>query len=217
MQRIDVPYIDQSGSYPTGCESVSAVMLLKFLGYELTVDDFIAQALECRNFETREGELYGPDPCQVFCGSPYDEASFGCYSPVICRALNRIFDGDLNFKKSKELTFLENRVYEAVDETGKSMEYLKENYLDKGMPVVFWACINMREPIVGPSWRLLDTGEIFTWISNEHCMLLVGYDAAGYWFNDPYENNGVIWYEKNLTERRHEAQHCMAVGIRQSV
>ena len=29
---IDVPYIDQSKLYPTGCESVSTVMLLRFLG-----------------------------------------------------------------------------------------------------------------------------------------------------------------------------------------
>ena len=30
MIRLDVPYIDQSVKYPTGCESVSAVMLLAF-------------------------------------------------------------------------------------------------------------------------------------------------------------------------------------------
>ena len=40
MRKIQVPYIDQSIKYPTGCESVSAVMLLKYLGYEITVDEF---------------------------------------------------------------------------------------------------------------------------------------------------------------------------------
>lgn len=39
MHKIEVPYIDQSVKYPTGCESVSAVMLLKYLGYEITVDE----------------------------------------------------------------------------------------------------------------------------------------------------------------------------------
>ena len=33
MHKIEVPYIDQSVKYPTGCESVSAVMLLKYLGF----------------------------------------------------------------------------------------------------------------------------------------------------------------------------------------
>ena len=32
MQKIiSVPYIDQTEKYPTGCESISAVMLLQFL------------------------------------------------------------------------------------------------------------------------------------------------------------------------------------------
>ena len=43
---LHVPYIDQSVRYPTGCESVSAVMLLRFLGMEITVDEFIGRYLE---------------------------------------------------------------------------------------------------------------------------------------------------------------------------
>ena len=86
---IEVPYIDQSVSYPTGCESVSTVMLLQFLGLQITVDDFIETCLEQREMEERDGELYGPDPRQCFCGSPYDENSYGCYAPVICRALEK--------------------------------------------------------------------------------------------------------------------------------
>lgn len=199
MTRIEVPYIDQSVKYPTGCESVSAVMLLQHLGYELTVDEFIEAYLDKKDFVEKEGGIYGADPRKCFCGSPYDEESFGCYAPVICKALNRVFDG---------------RQYEAVDETGVPIAELLECYIDKGMPVVFWACINMQEPIVGPCWKLLDSGETFTWISNEHCMLLVGYDEEGYYFNDPYENHGVIRYDKAVVENRHAAQYSMAVGIR---
>ena len=81
------------------------------------------------------------------------------------------------------------------------------------MPVIFWACINMRKEIPGPEWKLLDSGGDFEWTSNEHCMLLVGYDEKGYWFNDPYDHNGVIFFEKELTEQRHAAQNSMAVGI----
>lgn len=87
-----------------------------------------------------------------------------------------------------------------------------EKYIDQGMPVVFWACINMRKEIPGPEWKLLDSGESFCWISNEHCMLLVGYDEKKYYFNDPYDNNGVIGYERELVEKRHAAQHSMAIG-----
>ena len=71
----------------------------------------------------------------------------------------------------------------------------------------------MRKEIPGPEWKLLDTGERFLWTSNEHCMLLVGYDEENYYFNDPYDNNGVIGYSKQLVEKRHAAQHSMALGI----
>ncbi|MEI3266162.1 MAG: C39 family peptidase [Frisingicoccus sp.] len=89
-----------------------------------------------------------------------------------------------------------------------------ERYIDKGTPVLFWACIDMKAPISGPEWTLLDSGETFTWISNEHCMLLVGYDEEGYYFNDPYEGHGLIRFPKQLVEKRHQAQYAMAVGIR---
>ncbi len=198
MTKIEVPYIDQSIKHPTGCESVSAVMLLQYLKYDITVDEFIEKYLEKQEFEERGGQLYGPDPNQYFCGSPYDENSFGCYAPVICKALKKVA-GD---------------TYDIINETGASMEYLLREYIDQGMPVIFWACINMREPVIGPEWKLTETGETFTWISNEHCMLLIGYDEEGYYFNDPYDNNGIIRYERTLVEDRHQAQYGMAVGVK---
>ena len=195
---IDVSYLDQSVHYPTGCESVSAVMLLRYLGYEMSVDEFIEQYLDRQEFELREGELYGPDPTKYFCGSPYDEESFGCYAPVIAQALKKAIGG----------------MYEVLDLTGTEIKTLQTEYIDKGMPVILWACINMREPITGPQWKLKDSGEVFTWISNEHCMLLVGYDEEGYYFNDPYENNGVIRYPKEIVEDRYKAQHMQAVAVK---
>lgn len=198
MVKIDAPYIDQSVKYPTGCESVTCVMLLQYLGYDISVDEFIEDYLEQRNLEERDGVLYGPDPEKYFCGSPYDEASFGCYAPVVCRALEKALGGE----------------YEVINETGTDMETLLHIYIDRGTPVVFWACIDMREPIRGPEWKLFETGETFTWVSNEHCMLLVGYDEDGYYFNDPYENHGVIRYDKKTVEDRHRAQYGMAVGVK---
>ncbi len=193
---IKAPYIDQSCAYPTGCESVSAVMLLQFLEVDITVDEFIEDYLEKQGFEERNGEMFGPDPRKCFCGSPYDEDSFGCYAPVIVGALSRIL----------------GEAYTVSDETGTPTPELITRYIDKGIPVIYWACINMREPVIGPRWKLPDTGEVFTWVSNEHCMLLVGYDEEGYYFNDPYDNNGLIRYPKEVVEDRHRAQHMQAVG-----
>lgn len=195
---IATPYINQTPKYPTGCESVSAVMLLQYLGYSITPEEFIDIYLEKKEFEKKEGILYGPDPNKYFCGSPYDENSFGCYAPVLKRAIEKVVKED----------------YLVIDETDTDLEELKREYLDQGMPVIFWACIKMREPIVGPSWLLFETEEEFTWISNEHCMLLVGYDNEGYYFQDPDENRGLMRYEKKLVENRHKAQYNMAIGMK---
>lgn len=209
MVRINVPYIDQSRRYPTGCESVSATMLLRFLGVELTVDEFIQDYLPCRAFETVNGEIYGPSPYEYFCGSPYDEDAFGCYAPVIRSALEKVL-GEPRIKAQ-----LGERAFKVLDETGQTIEYLTKTYIDKGMPVILWACINMRAPVIGPQWMLLDTKETFTWISNEHCMVMTGYNANGYYFNDPYENKGSVYYEKNLTKDRFAAQHMQAIGVQE--
>ena len=117
-------------------------------------------------------------------------------------------------EEEKDLSACETLIMKAIWDKGEdiSIQELLEKYIDQGMPVVFWACINMRKEIPGPEWKLLDSGETFCWISNEHCMLLVGYDEEKYYFNDPYDNTGVIGYERELVEKRHVAQHSMAIG-----
>jgi len=198
MIKIDVPYINQSEHYPTGCESVTTVMLLHYLGYEISVDDFINNHLVMRDFETREGILYGANPWECFVGSPYDPDSMGCYAPVICKALKEIVSDQ----------------YEVIDETGADFQYLVDTYLKNGMPVILWNSINLREPVIGPVWKLLDSGEDFTWISNEHCMLLVGEDEEHYIFNDPWDNRGVLPCPKEIILDRYEAYHKQAIGLK---
>ncbi len=128
----------------------------------------------------------------------------GCYAPVIVKALNKAFR---TFPRERVDSAVgagpdeADAAFKAVDESGRPLEELIAEYIDNGMPVVFWACINMREPVIGPEWLLTDyagdggsdgepinkkfTDKKFTWVSNEHCMLLVGYDKKGCWFNDP--------------------------------
>ena len=204
VKLIEAPYLDQSGRYPTGCECVSAVMLLRYLGCDVTVDEFIRRYVPTAAFERRDGELWGPDPREVFCGSPYAEDGMGCYAPVIRRALAAAL---------ADAAPLDRR-FAAVDETGAPMRARLERYIDRDVPVIFWACIDMRPPVRGPRWRLLGSREAFEWVSNEHCMLLVGYDAQGYYFNDPHGNNGLVRYPRELTEQRHAAQRDMAVSVR---
>lgn len=201
MKLINVPYIDQTKDWPTGCESVSTVMLLNYLGTDVSVDEFVNRCLVKEPMINKDGQLYGPDPKEKFAGDPKDPDSFGAYAPVIKEALDEAF----------KLYDLKNS---AVDLTDVSMDTLLKEYIDNDKPVIFWASIDLKETIKGPSWILSDSGKLFEWISNEHCMLLVGYDNEKYYFNDPWHNHGTIGYDKALVEKRHKEQMSMAVSYK---
>ncbi len=198
MKKLDVPYIDQTGGGAfTGCESVTAVMLLQYLGCDISIYDFIDNYLEKETFTERDGVMYGPSPYEKFAGDPYDREAMGCYAPVIQKAMQRVLgDG-----------------FRVLDETGSDIAYLLRSYIDRDMPVALWATIDLRDIIVGPCWTLSDSGESFTWLSNEHCMLLVGYDDEHYIFNDPWNNNGIVAYDRATVEDRYIKQHRQAVTV----
>ena len=200
MDRIiRVPYLDQTDAAPTGCESVTAVMLLKYLGVDIGINEFIDNYLDKEAFELRDGVLYGPDPHRCFAGDPYDPESMGCYAPVIKNALERVI----------------GERFEVIDETGREIDELVGTYIEgEGLPVVLWATINLRPAVEGPCWKLSDTGEDFTWRSNEHCMLLVGSAGDDYVINDPWDNNGVVRYNKELVRCRHREQRMQAVCLK---
>lgn len=183
---ISVPYKSQAGEYPTGCEVVSTSMLLKYYGYDISVDEFIDDYLESSFLEKVNGKLYGPNPNEAFVGDPRSVYSYGCYAPVIVNSLNKILRKEHWVKNT----------------TGSEFSELIENYIDKEIPVLVWTSLNLLPTESGAEWYLRESGEKFQWISNEHCMVLVGYDKDKYYFNDPYEGNGVVGYDKNLVEKR---------------
>lgn len=183
-----VPVIAQMPDYPTGCESVSAVMALQFAGKDMSVDAFIDDYLEkSSDFYKEDGLPYGPNPYEVFIGSPRSSRSFGCMAPVIEKALVKVYSSD---------QFITNT-------TGKTMEELCQTYIDKGIPVMVWVSIEMIEPYYTSCWYL-PNGEKYTWLANEHCMLLIGYDQDNYYFNDPYTGQEVK-YSKSLSQKRYDA------------
>lgn len=196
---IQVPYIDQTTKYPTGCESISTVMLLQYLGFQITPESFINQYLPKKDFEYHDGIFYGPDPQEYFIGSPYnsESGSYGCYARTIIKALHPLVSD----------------TYHIVDETGTPIEELLSKYIDHDMPVIFWATLNMQPAITGPTWKLLSNGEPFTWKNNEHCLLLCGYDETSLYFNDPWQNHGLIAYDRTLVETRHSEQYSQAIAL----
>lgn len=167
---IDAPILTQRPDYPSGCESVSAVMLLQYWGENITVDGFIDNHLpKSSYYYNKNGRLYGPSPYEYFIGDPRTEQSYGCMAPTIQRAINHYY-GNTDHTRN---------------ETGMSLPELCETYIAKDQPVLVWVTIGMVETYPGQQWYFED-GTLFSWPVNEHCMMLVGYDATHYYFNDPY-------------------------------
>lgn len=206
---INVPYINQD-DIVYGCEAVSSTMLLQHYGYEINEKDFTDKYLIKRDWHIEDDKIYGPDPDAAFPGDPYIpggiNCGFGSYSPSTAKSINKILDS------SK---------HKAVSEKGLSLEKITEKYIENNIPVLIWATMDMREPKKTTTWTIdyvdenskLKIGDEFTWLSGEHCLVLVGYDDENYYFNDPYKNHGLIAYKKSLVEERYEAMGSQCVHI----
>lgn len=193
-RTLDVPYLSQEGILPTGCEVVSAAMVLQYWGMDITAAE-LAQMLPCDSlYEEAEG-LYGPDPNEYFVGSPFDSNSYGCYAPVIEQVVS--------------LAAPDFSSYVLYD---YSLEELYEEYVCQGTPVLLWCTINMLESYEGTVWFLPD-GSSFTWQSNEHCLVLAGRENGDYICMDPYDSNGQVSISFELLEQRYEEMGSQAVVI----
>ena len=198
VKIIDVPYINQRAKYPTGCESVSAVMALNFAGYDITTENFIDNYLPkaAAPYIDKAGKSLGYDPTKVFLGSPYSYGGWGCYFPVIARSINRIIDRQTHEVKNLYKTPLNEL----------------RTYIDNDIPVILWATQGMNKSKKSKTWSLLDGEGTFTWVSPNHCLLLVGYDDEGYYFNDPLTHKNCR-YPADIVEKRYNALGKQAIAI----
>lgn len=190
----DVPYISQEGILPTGCEVVSATMVVQYWGSDVSATE-MADALPCWDVEYRDDVLYGPDPNEYFVGTPYSEGSYGCFAPVIAGIIPEV---------CPEL--------EAIALENISLDTLYSDYVAQGIPVLIWATINLLEVREGSGWILPD-GSTFHWPGNEHCMVLIGREEDEYICLDPYESNGQVELPADALTQRYQDLGSQAVVI----
>ena len=185
---IQAPFISQLGKYPTGCESVTTVMALNHIGIDISVDKFIDSYL------TKTGVPF--DPNISFGGNPRYTSGYGCYAPVIKKALDKALSG---------------QKYTAKQLYGVSLIYLCSNYIDKGIPVILWATMYMNTPYISSTWTY--NGKTINWIAPEHCLLLVGYDSSHYIFNDPLTYQPQTYYSKSSVEVAYKGLNYQAIVL----
>lgn len=195
----DVPHIYQYDSYPTGCESVSAVCALRYSGVDITVDDFIDQYLVKGSLgETKEGGLTGPSLDDAFIGDPRTVHGCGCNAPVIVQAAERILEGT-------EL--------EARNLTGTGLETLCREYVSRDIPVVIWATIRMQAWTNTITWTDEVKGDTVTFYTAEHCLVLIGFDEENYYFSDPDSESEITGYDRESVEEAYAKLGKQAVAV----
>lgn len=198
---IQVPLLTQrDANFKTGCELVSAAMLLQYYGIQIRPEEFYQTYMQKGNVWFQNGVMYGDDPDKVFVGNPTELSGYGCYAGAIVEAMNQVLQGERY----------------SVNVTGSDLEELVERYVAKGNPIIIWATMNMTEGNAGKSWII--TGEDgntreFQWVSGEHCLVLVGEDDQYYYFNDPSRTQVVVGYEKEIVKERYNRMGKQSVII----
>lgn len=185
----NVPFISQLPNYPTGCESVTTVMALKHVGFNITVDEFIDNYLN-------KGSTNGFNPYIEFGGDPRSTSGWGCFAEAIHLSLLKI---------------LPSSKYTSIVLRGKSVAELCSQYIDNNIPVIFFATQRMQAIRNTTSWYA--DGNKITWKSPFHCLLLVGYDNNSYIFNDPQDSQALTFYNKEAVEAAYAAEGSQAIVI----
>ncbi len=199
----NVPFISQLGTWPTGCESVSAVMALNYRKVPVTVDEFIHSYLPLG--PAPDGQGGGADPWECFPGDPYTQEGWGCFAPALKKAIDACLADYQGDALRAEILYDE------------PLPSLADKYLSRGVPVIFWATIGMAPAHESRTWTA-DTGRVIHWMSPMHCTLLIGFDTDGngdithYIFNDPTSGREAV-FEADAVRKAYAAQGSQALVI----
>ena len=164
----NVPYINQNSvGMPNGCESVSAVMALKYnlpFNNSITTESFVSNYLDMGPTPIVGG--IGPDPNSVFAGNPRLSTGWGCYPPVIVNALEK-FIGNYGLSAS-QLSY---------DSTASDLDLdsLWTTYIGNDIPIILWVTVSMTNNFQYRYWYT-PQGTQIEYNNKLHCVLLVGYD-----------------------------------------
>lgn len=201
-----VPVISQD-VLKAGCETYACTMLLQYWDFDIDEIEFADNYLITKPvYYGYGGELYGPDMNSAYAGDIY--TGYGINAPAMAKCMN-------NFIKT---TKSELKAYPL---SNISLEELCEEYILDDKPVMCWETTNMDEPYVKSSWIVdyvdenarYEIGETESWMQNEHCMVLVGFDEENYYFCDSVAGK-LAAYDRAVAEERYSQIGMQAIIIK---
>ena len=188
-----VPLFSQHPRWPTGCEVVSLAKLAEFHGVSKSVDEWITR-LPQGPLVWRNGRLHGPDPREMFAGSPFSSQAYGVYHQPLLRMLEPYFGG---------------RIINMTKQPWEEYEAL----VRAGHPVAIWGTISNLPVRRTDSW-VTPQGEVFHWNGNQHVMLLVGFSETSVLVNDPWTGT-LRRFDKAVFKQRWKALGRQGIAIAQ--
>lgn len=176
---LDVPLIMQLPDYPTGCESVAAVMVLQYYGFDIDCETFITEYLDTTN------EVYDGVMDDYFLGNPKSSGGWACNPSVICNAVNKYFQK------------IDEKELSAYDLTGTDFNLLMYEVADEH-PVLIWVTIDYVEPY-------LKEGSWGSHYNPSHTVVLKGFnkDTNEVYINDSLKGDITLPYNdvKNIYDK----------------
>lgn len=201
-----VPVISQN-TLKAGCEIYACTMLLQYWNFDIDemtfADNFL---ITSPVFYGYGGELYGPDMNCAYAGDVY--TGYGINAPAMAKCMN-------NYIKTTDSKL------QAYPLSGVPLEELCEKYILDDKPVMCWETTYMDEPYVKTTWIVdyvdenarYKKGDTESWMQNEHCMVLVGFDEENYYFCDSVSGK-LTAYGKEVSEERYSQIGMQAIVVR---
>lgn len=199
-KKIDVKVTMQSPELPTGCEVTSLTIALNHAGYDVSKTTMANDFLPRMDFYWWNGVRYGADFTYVFAGNPNNGWSYGCLAPCIVEAGNRYLESVGSKQKMKNLTDTE-------------FDDLLQDYIAKDKPVMVWiTCCGLIAPRYTDSWYTPE-GKLVTWLANEHCVVLTGFDLDKQEVYTADPMSGTVTYPMELFKQRYNEMGKNSVVI----
>ena len=186
--ELTLELIYQNPEYPAGCESMALTMLLNYFGYNLGKNEIIDNYL-----------IYSDDNYIIgYKGHPDISTGGGCYAPALTNTANRFL---IQNKSS----------YKANNISGTDLKDLFP-YIAKGYPVLVWTTVGLR-PCNKASYIYKYGDTDYTWVYNEHCVVLTGYSIPDNTITVYDSIDGIMTYNTDEFQKIYDDMWKMSVVL----
>lgn len=161
----NVPTINQYPDYPSGCESISLLILLKHAGVDVTAKQIVDKLIKAERPYYVSADRYGNDPEIYFIGNPTDIYGFGVYEKPIIAVSSNFKSGIKNI-------------------TGSSLNEVLRVVMEKH-PVQVWVAMDGISTYYAYSWTDEITGRTINYPAEFHSLVIIGFNQFQIITSDP--------------------------------